>query len=254
METNILDVLRQELAKRGCHEFTDVYELNLVAIRKPTARAGQFADELHVFFHEPDGSITYAVLPCSTDPVTWAGWAKREESTAYRLLVEGQYLDALSVMHYPATMGGTNQLEQTRPMLFLEGYDRAAPLGLSVGQRVSAAEIENGRVRFVPSTYSQVAGALREEPYGSNSLARIQVWQILRDRRDYEWLLEIAHRHAQLYGPITYTLLDAQTHRVEKLRRLGRTVLLGASVLGTVLGAITTVHRQLTDGQPHDQV
>lgn len=251
MEANLLSLLRQELQKRGYREYARPHELNLVAIRKPSAQAGEYADELHVFYREGDGATTYAVLPCTTDPITWAGWARRPESKALRLLIEGQYPDALDVLHYPATMGGTRVLEQNGPMAFLEGYDRAAPFGLSVGKRVVHLPSRDGSLRFVPSTYQQVAGAL-DAGNPADRLARIQTWQILRNRRDYEWLLQVAGRHSAQYGPITYTLLDARTHRVELLRKVGRTVLLGAGLLGGLLGAFRSAtlatNRQLPDG------
>ena len=191
--------------------------MNIIGLRNRRRKANQFDDELHVFYHLPNGHVKYHRLVATTDPgVFWLQNPMQGRGTA--ILKQGQYVRAYKMgLH----RGKTPALVQVRPVTVLIDSDRNGLLNfLSKDEQTGVFGIN-------------IHPAFGQEPRRTvdrNSAG----CQVVASDKDMELLLALSERHKGLYGnEFTYTLLDFRQLRNETIKR----VAIGAGLIGTAVAA-----------------
>jgi hypothetical protein len=113
------DRIKALLRQHSYQLLTRPHELNIVGLRNRRRQANQFDDEMHVFYHLPDGKVKYFRFIWTTDPgVFWLESPMTGRGTA--ILKQGQYRDAYALgLHRSKTPA----LVQVKPVTVLIDSD-----------------------------------------------------------------------------------------------------------------------------------
>ncbi|MBI2968895.1 MAG: hypothetical protein HYY40_13930 [Bacteroidetes bacterium] len=205
------------LKRKGYALNTRPYELNIVGIRSKNVLPNRFDDELHIFYKSKPSKWEYHIFKATTDPGTY--WLKnpmQPQGTA--ILAQGQYVDAYEIgLH----LGKYKALVQAKPVTIIRDYDRNAKLDFLNGYKETGFLGINIHRAFAQGKTKVV------DRFSAGC-------QVFANASDFEFFLELAERHAKLYGnKFTYTLLDFRAMRRESLRRIAiGTLTLGIGLIG----------------------
>jgi hypothetical protein len=193
------------------------YELNIVGIRSHNVLPNRFDDEIHVFYKSKPKKWEYHIFKATTDPGTY--WLKnpmQPQGTA--ILAQGQYVDAYQIgLH----RGQYKALVQAKPVTIIRDYDRNAKLDFLNGHAETGFFGINIHRAFAHGKTKIV------DKFSAGC-------QVFANANDFEFFMELADRHAKLYGnKFTYTLLDFRAMRREAWRRIAiGTLTLGFGLIG----------------------
>lgn len=208
---------------RGFEIFSRPYEMNIVGIRSHHTRANRFDDEMHVFFKTNKGTTEHYIFKITTDPGTyWLHNPMMPQGTA--ILKEGQYRDVYQIglhrgKYYALIQGGgkvTVIRDYNRDSIldFYNGREMRGWFGINIHRAM-----QKGTAKYVDE-FS--AGC-----------------QVFEDAADFDLFMQLARRHAQLYGnKFTYTLIDYRAMKRATLRRWLLGVGIGAAVLALLFPAM----------------
>lgn len=215
----VLNNLLQLLSRKGYRLFSRDYELNVVGIRSANPTPTTFDDEFFVFWCEPAGENSqkrrwvirhYAG---TTDPGTY--WLKNPRfSRGTAIVKEGQYLNCWAIGKHK---GYYDALVQVGPITVLVDANRDGVLDLNSDQETSGTGINLHRAKL------------------NGTSVEVGQWsagcQVIASSADFAELMLLAKRHAQLYGRISYTLIDYRDYSQQQLREIVIGGLLVASAL-----------------------
>lgn len=194
--------------------FTRPYELNIVGLRNRERRANAFDDEIHVFYHLPNGQVKYHRFVATTDPgLPYLENPLNGQNTA--ILKQGQWPGYELGLH----RGKTPALVQRQPVTVLLDGDRNGLLNFASTHEATGSFGINLHPAF---------GREPRRYVGTNSAG----CQVLRDDADMATLLRLANVHRDRYGNrFTYTLLDFRELRNETIKH----VAIGGAVAASAL-------------------
>ena len=185
-------MIQLALQEKGFKIFTRPFELNIVGVRSDSIQPNSFDDQLTVFFKGNDGKWQFHQFAATTDPGTyWLQNPMNPQGTA--ILKHGQYINSHRIgLH----RGKYLALAQQRPITVIRDYDRNASLDFMNGKEQTGLFGINIHHASVNGTTKSV------DKYSAGC-------QVFANINDFNFFMQLAHRHKQFYGNnFSYTLID----------------------------------------------
>lgn len=186
--------LLDEVARRGHAVFErGLYNLNIIGIRSPDRTSNEFNDRLCVVYRDGDGWVT-RTFSATTDPgVYWRQNPMNVRGTA--IMCPGQYRGSHVLGYHRSRY---RALVQSRPVRYWRDDNRDEVLDMNPGTDEAG----------VVGLNIHRASASRTSPTVSKFSAGCQV---LADPNEFDLLISLCERAAELYGPrFTYTLIEME--------------------------------------------
>jgi hypothetical protein len=187
----MLQAIINTLTRKGYTIVTRPFELNIIGVRSSNAVPNRFDDHIHVFYKREDGQWIHNQFPATTDPGTY--WLKTFMNPAgTAILKPGQYSNSHRIGIH---RGKYQALVQQNPVTVIRDSNKDEHLDFN------GAKQETG-IFGINIHRALVKGKTK---YVNEHSAGCQV---LADVNDFNLLMQLAHRHKQLFGNnFTYTLL-----------------------------------------------
>lgn len=210
---NALANLKALLTRKGYRVFTRDYELNIVGVRAKELVPATFDDEFFVFWYE-GGRLNSRHYKGTTDPGTYY-LRNPLRPTGTVIVREGQNLACWSIGKHK---GLYDALVQTGPI------------------RVLRDNAQNGQLNLATATPETATSGINFHRAALDGKSiDVGKWsagcQVLSSSSDFAELLRLAKRHQQLYGALSYTLIDLRTYN----NQLTRDLLIGGSLIAGLL-------------------
>jgi hypothetical protein len=187
----MLPSILQTLTRKGYTINTRPFELNIIGIRTNNTKPNTFDDTIHICYKREDGHWIHNSFAATTDPGTyWLKTFMNPNGTA--ILKPGQYINSHRIGVH---RNKYQALVQQNPVTVWRDANKDEQLNFnSTKEQTGIFGINIHRAAIKGKTF-----------YVDKHSAGCQV---LADVNDFNLLMQLAHRHKQLYGNnFTYTLL-----------------------------------------------